>query len=284
MSPLNQFAAKNRSHRNIRIASATLAGMALLFAARGARPDDNQNDQHKATAITDCGTVINDSGRYFVANDLKECPDFAISITASHVEVELRGHTIQGTLGNNAIVANGGELGLSDLEIVGPGTVTGGTAGIAFANVHHSRVHGLTLVRNNFGMAVNSSDFTSDTTVAATVSTDNQFRDNLITGNTFHGITVNGGDENKFIHNNLSNNGSHGLFLFTANKNIARENTADVNGGSGIDTGTFGSGNMINDNIALGNNGPDLRDENGDCVHNTWGNNSFGSNSPACIE
>lgn len=278
----SRFAAKSPSNRKVRIAWAVLVAIALVFAVQSARTDDNENEQHKATGITDCGTTITDPGRYFLANDLKECPDFGVSIAASHVLVELRGHTIQAD--GFVITASGGDLGLSDLEIVGPGTLAGGHTGIAFGNVHHSRVHGLMIVRNNFGMGLNSGDFTSDATTAATVSTDNEIRDNTITGNTFHGITVNGGDDNKFIHNNLSNNGSHGLFLFAASNNVARENTADVNGGSGIDTGTAGSSNTINNNIALGNNGPDLRDENGDCIHNTWTDNSFGSNAPGCIE
>lgn len=274
--------AKNYSHLRKRIVPAILAGIALLFATHSARTEDN--DEHKATAITDCGTVISQPGRYFLANDLKECPDFGISIAANSVRVELRGHTIQGTLGNNAINAKGGDTGLSDLEIEGPGIVTGGLAGIHFGNVHHSRVHGLVLVRNNFGMTVNAGDFTSDATVEATASTENEFRDNIITGNTYHGIAVNDGNENRFLHNNLSSNGSQGLSLFNAENNIARDNTADGNGGSGIDAGALGAGNQIEHNIALGNSRPDLKDENGDCTRNTWTGNSFTSNAPVCVQ
>ena len=279
MKFLNHFAAKNNNLQ--RIAPAVVAGMALLLSAPGARPDDN--DEHKPIAITDCGTVISEPGRYFLANDLKECLDSGISITVSHVEIELRGHTIQAD--SNVINVNGGDTGLSEIDIQGPGTITGSSAaGISFGNVHHSRVHGLILVRNRFGMALNSGDFTSDATVAATVSTNNEISDNVATANTGHGITVNGGDENRFLRNNLSGNGGYGLYLFAASNNVARGNTTDENGRSGIDAGTFGSGNKIEDNIALGNNGPDLNDENGDCIHNTWSDNSFHSNSPACIQ
>jgi parallel beta-helix repeat protein len=279
---LGRFAVKNSSHLKMTLAPAMLAGVALLFVAQSARTDDS--DEHKLTGITDCGTVISESGRYFLANDLKDCPGFGISIAVSNVKVELRGHTIQGTSGDNAINAKGDDTGLSGIEIDGPGTVTGGIAGVAFGNVHHSRVHGLVLVRNNFGIAVNSGDFTSDATVAASASTDNEIRDNVITSNAFHGITVNGGDENQFIRNNLSGNGNHGLFLSVASNNVARGNTADMNGGSGIDAGTFGSGNQVEGNVALGNGGPDLNDENGDCIRNTWTDNSFTTNSPGCIE
>lgn len=264
-----------------RTAPAVLAAVVLLFVAPIARTDNS--DEQKPTAITDCGTVISDSGRYFLANDLKDCPDSGITITVSHVQVELRGHTIQA--GGNVIDAKGGDSGLSELEIEGPGTITGGSAaGISFGNVHHSGVHGLMVVRNLFGLALNSGDFTSDATTAATVSTDNEISDNVFTGNTAHGITVNGGDRNRFVHNNLSGNGGHGLYLFAASNNVARGNTADVNGISGIDAGTFGSGNQIEHNIALGNNNPDLNDENGDCIRNSWTDNSFGSSSPGCIQ
>ena len=279
----SRFAVKCYNALKRGIAPATLAGIALLFAAQAARTDDN--DEHKPTGITDCGTVINDPGRYFLASDMKDCPDFAISITVSHVQIELRGHTLQGTQGDNGINVKGGDTGLSELEIQGPGTITGFLAGINFGNVHHSKVQGLVLVRNNFGMTLNSGDFTSDATAEASVSTQNEIRDNVVTANTNHGITVNGGDENRFIHNNLSGNGTHGLYLFSAKNNVAQENTADMNGGSGIDVADLiGSGNQIDHNVALGNGGPDLRDENGGCISNSWSDNSFSTNSPSCIQ
>lgn len=279
----SRFAAKNYHNLKAAIAPVMLAGVALLLVAQTARTDDN--NEHKLTGITDCGTVITDPGRYFLANDLKDCQDFAISITVSHVEVELRGHTLQGIQGDNGINAKGEDTGLSELDIEGPGTITGFLAGINFGNVHHSQVRGLVLVRNNFGMTLNSGDFTSDATAEASVSTKNDIRNNVITANVNHGITVNGGNENQFVRNNLSGNGTHGLYLFSAQNNIARENTADMNGGSGIDVADLtGSGNQVDHNVALGNGGPDLRDENGGCISNTWSDNSFSTNSPSCIQ
>jgi parallel beta-helix repeat protein len=291
----SHFAAKKFSFMTKSIAPALLTGRAFLCAGLVigglfcAAPDARalDGDDHNATPVTACGTVISQSGRYFLANDLKQCPGFGISIAVSDVEVELRGHTIQATFGDSAVVANGGTTGLSNLEIEGPGTITGGLAGISFGNVHHSRVHNLVLVRNNFGMGVNSGDFTSDATVQATASTENEFRDNVVTNNVFTGISVNGGNQNRFIRNNLSGNGfqiGHGLDLFNAKNNVVRHNTADANSSSGISTGPFSAGNLIDDNTALGNGGPDLNDGNGDCAHNTWTGNSFNSNSPACIQ
>jgi parallel beta-helix repeat protein len=285
MKFLNHFAAKKYNNLTKRMAPAMLAGIALLFAAQNVRALDD--DGHNATPITACGTVISQPGRYFLANDLKQCSGFGISIAVSDVEVELRGHTIQATFGDSAVVANGGSTGLSNLEIEGPGTITGGLAGISFSNVHHSRVHNLVLVRNNFGMGVNSGDFTSDATAQATVSADNEIRDNVVTSNTFTGISVNGGNKNRFIHNNLSGNGAqigHGLDLFNAQNNVARHNTADSNSSSGIAVGTLSAGNLIDANTALGNGGPDLNDANADCTRNTWTGNSFNSDSLTCIQ
>jgi parallel beta-helix repeat protein len=263
--------------------------VALFAAAAPAEDNDrHDNDGHHATAITACGTVISQPGRYFLVNDLKQCPGFGVSITVSDVEVELRGHTIQASFQDSAIVANGGSTGLSDLEIEGPGTLTQGVVGISFQNVHRSRVHNVVVVRNRFGIAVNASDFTSEATVQATASTNNEFRDNVISANFGHGITVNGGNQNRFIHNNLSSNGlnppGEGLLLFDANDNIARHNTTDGNSEAGIKIVFGQTGNIITENIALGNGAADLEDNNGDCAHNTWTDNSFNSNSPVCIQ
>ena len=172
-------------HRRItarkKIAPVLLAGMALLFPGQAVPSDDN----FWSKAITGCGTVISRSGRYYLANDLMQCPGDGISIAASSVSIDLRGHIIQvtGDGSASAIDAPGGEAGLTNLDIAGPGTLTGGLTGITFGNVHNSRVHGVTMVQNAFGMAVNSGDFTSDTTAKATVSANNEFFDNVITAN-----------------------------------------------------------------------------------------------------
>ena len=289
-----------------RVPSAMLAGIALLFAFQGfSRADDD----HRANAITDC-KIISEPGRYFLANDLKPCLNSALSITVDDVAIELRGHTILGPGSSSNIVlinANGGTTGLSNIEIEGPGTLTGGSVGVLFQNVHHSRVNNLVVVGNafgifvagtvvvpgnNFGTMVKAADLRSVRTIAATESTDNEFRDNVVTGQTINGVTVFGANQNRFIHNNLSGNGlstnglctngCYGLLFLNANNNIARHNTADSNVGFGIDV--LGSRNIIDDNIALGNSLTDLRDEIGDCMNNRWTDNSFNSNFPACIQ
>ena len=291
MKFLSHFAAKSCDNLKKGIAPAMLAAIALLFAAQsqstraqndGGHKDD---DGHEATAITVCGTVINQSGRYFLANDLKNCTSFGISITVSDVRIELRGHTIQQAgLSANAIDANGGTTGLSNLEIEGPGTLTGGSSGIYFGNVHRSRVHNVEMVGNNDGMDVNSGDFNNGTPDAATVSTENEIEDNVITSNINDGISVNGGNQNRFINNNLSGNPADGLHLLVASNNVARHNTSDANGFNGIEIAASNSGNVVEDNIALGNTLVDLQDDNPDCTQNSWTDNSFNVNFPTCIQ
>jgi len=284
MNFLGCFAMNRRIIVRKKLAPALLAGMALLFPGQAVRSDDSLWSK----AITGCGTVISSSGHYFLANDLTQCPGAGISITVSSVSVELRGHIIQVTGDTNAsaIDAPGGDKGLTNLEIAGPGTLTGGLTGINFGNVHNSRVHGVTMVPNSFGMAVNSGDFTSDTTAKATVSANNEFFDNVITANNGHGVTMNGGNKNLFFRNNVSgnNNGGVGLLLYAGQDNVAQDNTADANGGWGIYIAAQSSGNKVEQNTAFGNGNADLNDQNGDCTHNTWAGNSFGSNSPGCIQ
>jgi parallel beta-helix repeat protein len=277
-----------------------LAGIALLFAFQGfSRADDD----HEATAITKCSTVINDAGRYFIAKDLTMCQDFGVSITVSDVKLELRGHTIQGPSTLSGLInADGGDTGLSKIEIEGPGTVTGGTAGICFQNVQHSQVNNLVVVGNSFGIVVAGSikvvgkplcgtmlkaaELESVQTIPGTDSDDNEFRDNVVAGQMLDGVAVLGSNQNRFLHNNLSGNGlsgkapiDNGLHLLLANKNIVRNNTVDSNVGIGIDMS--GSGNFIDHNTALGNS-VDLKDENGACTPPTWTNNSFMPNPAGC--
>jgi parallel beta-helix repeat protein len=284
MKSLTCFAMARRITVPKTLAPALLAGMALLLAGQEVRSDENL----WIKAISGCGMVISRPGHYFLANDLTECPGAGISITVSSVSIDLRGHIIQvtGDTSASAIDVPGGDNGLRNLEIAGPGTLTGGLTGINFGNVHNSRVHDVTMVQNSFGMAVNSGDFTSDTTATATVSANNEIYDNVITANNGHGITVNGGNKNLFFRNNVSgnNNGGVGLLLYTAQDNVAHDNTADANNGWGIYIAAQSSGNKVEHNTAFGNSNSDLNDQSGDCAHNTWAGNSFVSNSPGCIQ
>ena len=288
---LTDLVAKNRRNKlKWRVSSALLAGIALLFALQGFTLADPDND-HKATAINDCSSITQ-AGQYFLANDLT-CLAVGISITVSDVKLELRGHTIQADAiaAPLIIVKEEGGASLFKIEIEGPGTVTGGTAGIEFDNVHGSWVHNVVAAGNEDGIDIGASGCTTiNPTISATASTDNVFSDNVAAANFFCGISVNGGNHNSFIHNNLTGNPSDGLLLFNAKNNVnVRQNTADGNGLNGIEVGMLGSGNIIDHNTAFGNatnhsNGAvDMMDQNNNCTQNTWTNNSFNLSSPVCI-
>jgi parallel beta-helix repeat protein len=283
------IATNRRNNLRWRVPSAMLAGIALLFPFQGFSRADDDHD-HEATAITDCSTVINNAGRYFIANDLKMCQDFGVSITVSDVKLELRGHTIQGpSIKSGLINADGGDTGLSNIEIEGPGTVAGGTTGICFQNVQHSQVNNLVVVGNSFGIVaagsikdvnvslcgsmVKAADFESVPPIPGISSDDNEFRDNVVAGQMVDGVFVFGSKQNRFIHNNLSANGGDGLHLLASN-NIVSHNTVDSNVGIGILVVI--PGNIIEDNTALGNF-VDLQDGSGVCTNNTWTNNSINS-------
>jgi parallel beta-helix repeat protein len=276
------------------IALLILAGIAMLFMVEAGHAQ-GRDDQHQ-TAITACGTVISQPGRYYLANDLKQCFGVGISITVSNVQIELRGHTIEAdNMSVGAIEALGGDNALSNLEITGPGTLTAAQYGMVLGNVHSSFIHDLVVVHNYFGISIQSGDFTSTTTAQATASCGNWVTRVTASDNIGHGISVNGGNNNLFEHDNLSGNGvqyelnpaaypGHGLLLYYGQGNVVRSNTADGNQGSGIDVGTQSSGNVIEDNHALSNLYSDLNDESNTCSNNTWRNNSFDSNSPACVQ
>jgi parallel beta-helix repeat protein len=301
-----------------RVASAMLAGTALLFAFQGFSRAEN-DDEHDATPFTDCTVPISNPGLYFLTMDLKQCVS-GISITVSDVKLELRGHTVQGVAGTTGrvISVDGGGTVLSGIEIAGPGTVTGGTTGIDFEDVHGSRVHNLIVSGNLFdGIVVNvsiptnasptSTDHAShdnqfignvvtgngNNGITITGGTNDEFLDNVVAGNLAYGISVNNSNANSFLHNNLSGNQADGLFLgfnnSTADSNVVRGNTADSNTANGIHVGPgmLIFGNKIEDNTALGNPlfaqnpGYDLNDESSNCI-NMYSNNSFNTKA-GCV-
>src|SRR5258708_27111860 len=143
---LTDLVAKNRRNKlKWRVSSALLAGIALLFALQGFTLADPDND-HKATAINDCSSITQ-AGQYFLANDLT-CLAVGISITVSDVKLELRGHTIAGTLSSSVILVNGGGASFFKIEFEGPGTGFGGLPGMKFDDFHHSWVPKVVAVGN----------------------------------------------------------------------------------------------------------------------------------------
>lgn len=261
-----------------------MAVVSTALAASVAFAHDDDNDgQGRGTAVTACGTVIDRPGKYFLANDLIECPGNGIEIRSSRVELKLRGHAItSGNASGTGIDLAGGSTGLRGIEIEGPGVVFGFAVGVAFVNVQRSVMKGVTVTGNDFGVGVNR--FFSPGPVFDTESTGNRFKDNVVTGNIFHGITSNGGNRNLYEGNHFSNNGSFGLYLFDAVGNRARKNVATQNQTGIVIQADTGIDNDIRGNIALGNRSPfDLRDDNLNCDGNDWSNN-LGRSNKDCVE
>jgi parallel beta-helix repeat protein len=273
-----------------------------------------------AIQITQCGTVITQPGHYILANDLScggapvsgvigapNPPNWwknvqsplsgsapvanqppvsgdGIDILSDHVEVQLNGHTINGGgSGNIGIsVGVGVPSGNSHVHIVGPGTITGFSAGVEFEQVTFSSVDSVTVNNNAADFAIGGG-FAAGCAEACP-STKNDFTGNTVSVAEF-GFLLDGANNNT-LRDNSASNSFIGIFLaIAAMGNDVRANTASGNGG-GIVLGLFGSGvtdDDITHNTALGNE-TDLFDANPNCDSNTWKHNTFGSANQPCIQ
>ena len=230
----------------------------------------------------------------------------AITITASNVDLKLNGYTITqcNPLSCNdqtAIAA----YGISHLHIEGPGTISGFcNSGIAFGYptqtpVNDSHVEKVTL----------NGPSTCDSTGMRVLGSHDQFNNNIVTGAHVAGFSQGTGSDNHYSNNvaenvgqgdgfdiggtnnhiehNQANNNLVGIRLESSTgsaNNEVNDNTANGNHNSGIDVAS--TGNHIHGNTAMGNGqgpGPDLLDENGNCVSNHWDGNHFHYASPSCI-
>jgi parallel beta-helix repeat protein len=241
------------------------------------------------TDIVKCPTVITQPGTYKVANDLHCFNTNGIDIRADNVTLMLGGHTITqdaahfGFAGRGVNAGVGLATGNSNVQIFGPGTITGFNRGVDFEQVSNSLVKNVTTTGNFFGFAVNGGF--SAGCGASCPSTGNLFRGNISTLNNQHGFTMNGATNNVFNANDASSNGAHGFLLFVASGNNVQGNTFNNNGQSGIiiASGT-GTGNNLHQNTAQNNGIVDLEDDNPNCGSNTWNQNIFGTASQPCIQ
>lgn len=97
----------------------------------------------------------------------------------------------------------------------------------------------------------------------------NTVDDNTVSGNGLDGIAVfNTATDNTVSNNDVANNGNHDK---THRK------------GDGIRLWTGAVNNTVSGSTATGNAAVDLIDHHGDCNHNTWTGNTYGTKNPACI-
>jgi parallel beta-helix repeat protein len=248
------------------------------------------------TPVTACGTVINTSGNYQLANDLN-CPgstgDAAITIAASNVTLQFAGHKITGS-GSFGVLAfiKGGSL--DHIGIAGPGQILGSSsggfdAGIQMTDIDYGQISQMTIVGyGTYGIVTFGCHFA---TIGANVVSHSS------RGITAHGFstTISGND--------VSGN-AIGIEDVTAGATI-QNNVANGNSIAGIsleDSGARVSGNVTNGNgqvgiVAIGSitndvifsntsargNGVDLSDPSSCAAGNIWGNNTFGTADAACI-
>ena len=112
----------------------------------------------KQIDITECGTVIDEPGKYRVMNDLLACPfaEGGVIILASDVTLDLRGHTISCELDPAGLIPAGGVIvgwfvgGVQNVRIHN-GTVTGCDDGILLAFTDGVRVMKMNLENNIAG-------------------------------------------------------------------------------------------------------------------------------------
>lgn len=242
--------------------------------------------------------VINSPGAYLLGGDVPApsqpaLTTGAIIIAANNVRLDLKGHTITGPgcTGHAGILVKAYRSGIS---IVG-GRVETFEHGIQVEKtVTKLQVHRMTLAENcRDGINATASGLSQhaysyctlrdngDHGIAASVS-GSEFTCNRASGN-FIGLRVDGSD-NVFWANTISRNDDIGLRLAGDRNGLAR-NRVSENGFNGIFTAVGSRDNIIKWNIAFGNLGPDLHDQNLDfnltvCV-NLWTRNSFAIDNEA---
>ena len=248
------------------LSSALVAGILFALPSKG---------QAAASVSINSCTTISSPGHYELVANLTSAVT-CISINASHVKLKLNGHTITGPSGGSDGASGITVVGVTHVDIEGPGVITNFGRGVDFGGVDFSEVKGVTAIGNFFGFIVNG--------IPNNRSEKNWFRGNTATGNNQHGFTQNGASDNNFLNNVASNNGANGFEVLDGTSSQLKENTTNGNGGAGIRLGTGSIGNSVRGNTAQSNSSVDLADDNPNCDNNVWMSNVFNTANQACIQ
>jgi parallel beta-helix repeat protein len=271
------------------------------------------------TPISSCGTVINASGNYFLAQNLICTGSTAVIIAASKVDLDLKGFTIDGggasgfgISTSSSQMASTGDLSLclavTNIHIHG-GTVKGygspdeTTFGAAIilcspnpppgpAVAMSVQLDHLVLTSNEFGVELISTaknkiadNYMANNDVGVGVAngcTNNALVGNLLDGNGT-GLELKG--PNNTVDSNVAiNNSSRGILVTQVASNTQTTNNYASHNAIGIEAQEFSAGNIFNGNTAFANSSFDLSDDNGNCTNNTWKGNFFATSSPGCIQ
>lgn len=271
--------------------------------------------------ISTCGTVITVPGKYFLTTNLA-CPgETAVIIAASKVDLDLRGHTIDGENDLQAIgisttsadISSSYDeslcLGVTNIGIH-DGTVTGysvpGAIGILLCSPNavgttavamSVTVQRMVLTGNNIGLDLVSTAQNKITNnyvsngdggiVLSNGCSSNLISNNLLDGNKDQfgggaGIVIKG--SNNTVTGNVAINNQFGIFISQVAVSTQITNNTASHNAVGIEAEEFSAGNVFKSNTSFANTTADLEDDNGNCANNSWTNDFFGTKSLACIQ
>jgi parallel beta-helix repeat protein len=229
------------------IATTIGPGLLALLICTEARAD---------TLINTCGYLIRAAGKYRLAADLGPCAGDGIDIRTSNVTLDLDGHAIIGA-GNGNGAGIDVEIGgpqATGINIAGHGSIQKFAYGVLLLNVANSDVH-------DNHIAANGNSGSSDA----------------------GGLQIAGGTGNRVHDNTIDSNQPLGIVLFNTSNQQVQDNKVNGNYNSGIRIEAGSTGNVVANNVAEGNLGYDLQDDNTGCDNNRWLDNVFFTSNQACI-
>ncbi|WP_226042273.1 right-handed parallel beta-helix repeat-containing protein [Natrinema sp. DC36] len=243
----DENAAKSYLNRRTLLRGGAVATTGLVALGAGASAQSDETDE--PTVITE-RTTITEPGEYVLGDDLAVADETCLTIRASDVTLDGRGHEIVRT-GDRALPdpdrpdpdtagigtdAPGSEP-LSDITVTNV-TVSNFGAGIHFDDVRDGSIGATTVRENNVGIYLENS-------TAITVA------ENTVDRTGWRGIALFDSDDN-VVTENTSNNGDHdltrGLELLNSNQNTIEKNIFS-NNFTGVELGNSHGNGLEENNI-----------------------------------
>lgn len=275
-----------------------------------------------STPITQCGTLITQPGIYALTQSLQsssltvDC----IRIKSPGVSLNLAGFNLTGPGGTNVTAAGVRFLDTAaGVQFAGGGsTIQGFGVGILIAGSGVSLLGGSGLVVSGNAqqgiLVSNASNVVIEEVTSAgngaagleVAQSSGVIVQNQCTmqGNTGYGLWVHSSSGNQFFGPFAFQNKLSGIYVGESASGQPRSGDAKASApapassqhnvflGSGVISNTvdgiiIGSGDTLNYIVGTQgqeNGGTDAVDQNGDCTHNTWTQNTFQTRNPACIQ
>jgi parallel beta-helix repeat protein len=275
------------------IATTIGPGLLALLICTEARAD---------TLINTCGYLIRAAGKYRLAADLGPCAGDGIDIRTSNVTLDLDGHAIIGA-GNGNGAGIDVEIGgpqATGINIAGHGSIQKFAYGVLLLNVANSDVHDVSpgmnsdygiYVTDGVNLKLQDNVLTHNGTYGLRFvnSSSSDVHDNHIAANgnsgssDAGGLQIAGGTGNRVHDNTIDSNQPLGIVLFNTSNQQVEDNKVNGNYNSGIRIEAGSTGNVVANNVAEGNLGYDLQDDNIGCDNNRWLDNVFSTSNQGCI-